>query len=178
MRRMFLILAIAGLAMSVLAVPVAAAAPGFRAVIHENFERRASADPCITDEEAETLTCPGSGIVHGFGQVTSSSVFTEATHACSAQPASAACIALTRILTFADGSTLVFAEEWNGFFTPGNSASAPGQGISFGNPGFDSGTWEVIGGTGVFVEATGSGTGEIVLAGDTIVLRFDGDITL
>lgn len=150
--------------MTVLALPAAAAAPGYKAVIHENFERRASAVPCAFDEVNQIATCYGTGTVQGYGRVTSTIVFT---------PTS-----VTRTLTFSDGSTLVFAEFWGTDESgpPGGSGEAPRSEKSWGWPFFDYGTWEVIGGTGMFDGATGSGVSENVLAGDTIVLRFTGSI--
>ncbi len=165
MRRAFALLAIPGLMFSLVAAPVAAATT-YQAVIHEDFGRRASSEPCTFDEPTEVFTCPGWGTVRGYGRVTSSVAFdfiNETT---------------TRTLTFGDGSTLVLAEVWDGFFNPGNSHNAPGQMVSWGNPGFDSGVWEVIEGSGQFANASGSGTSQNVQAGDTVVLKFVGDITL
>ena len=124
-------------------------------------------EPCTFDEPTEVFTCPGWGTVQGYGRVTSSIAFDFLNGT------------TTRTLTFGDGSTLVLAEEWDGpFFNPGNSHDAPGQLVSFGNPGFDSGVWEVIGGSGQFATASGSGRGQNVQAGDAIVLKFVGDLTL
>ena len=165
MRRIVVSLLVAGLVIGLLALPAIAVQGSFRAVIHETFERRASAEPCAFEEATETLTCPGWGNVAGYGRVTSSVVFSAT--------------GTTRTLTFKDGSTLVLAETWGTEPTrfPGNSFNAPGALVSYGNPAFDAGTWTVIGGTGTFAGATGSGTVENVLAGDAITLRYVGEIT-
>lgn len=165
MRRALLVLLSLGVAMTIIALPVAAKPAGYRAVIHENFERRASAEPCVLNEAAETFTCPGTGHVQGYGQVTSSIVFTFAGDT-------------TRTLTFSDGSTLVFAEFWGTDESgpPGRSGDSSRSDKSWGWPFFDFGTWAVIGGTGMFAGATGSGVSENVQSGDTIVLRFSGEI--
>lgn len=167
MRRGLLILATFGLAVSVLVAP-AMAAGSFRAVIRETFERRASAQPCLSDEAAETYTCPGSGSVQGYGRVTSNVVFSFANDE----------FTITRTLTFGDGSTLVTAEVYDDHRTPGNAVNAPGAFRSFGNPAFDSGTWQVISGTGRFADASGGGTVSNVIAGDVIVITITGDISL
>lgn len=166
MRRAYLILLALGAALSIAAAPVLAAPQGYRAVIHETFERRASAETCVLDEIAETFTCPGSGTVQGYGKVSSSIAFSF--HGGDA----------IRTLTFADDSTLVFAESWGTeqSHEPGKSGSSSRSDKSWGWPFFDYGSWVVVGGTGMFEGATGSGTSENVQAGDTIVLRFTGTI--
>ena len=148
------------------AVPVAAQTIiTFRSIVHETFERRASAEPCIFDEVAETFTCPGTGTVQGYGQVASSIVFTEDS--------------AIRTLTFSDGSTLLIAEdEFISFETPGNSREAPGAMVSFGNPSFFQVTWVVVGGTGIFEGATGEGTQIVQVAGDVANIKMIGTITL
>jgi len=143
----------------------------FRSIIHETFERRASADPCVVDEVADTLTCPGVGTVQGFGRTTSSILFLSATHP---DPATA-----VRTLTFDDGSTLQIAEdEFISFHTPGNSAEAPGASVSFGNPFTVQVTWVVLGGTGFFEGATGSGLQIVQAAGDETNIRMVGTISI
>jgi hypothetical protein len=144
------------------------AATNFRAVITENFERRASAEPCVSDETGEVFTCPGSGVVPGCGRVTSSVQFALVGDE----------VTITRTLTFGDGSTLVTSEVYNSHQTPGNSTNAPGALHSFGNPALDCGTWEVIGGSGMFASASGEGTVCNVIGGDVIRIKMTGDVTL
>ncbi len=150
-----------------LAAPVSAATTiQVKALIKEDFANASSNVPCEVDEVAETVSCFGRGNAGRFGQLTSVVVFSET--------------GTTRTVTFGDGSTLVLAEEYSfeGFMTPGNSTNAPGQLVSFGNPAFQSGTFEVIGATGSLAGATGSGTISQVLAGNTIQIFFSGTITL
>ncbi len=166
MRRTIGIVMAVGLLLSLGALPAAAQTTiTFRSILHETFERRASAEPCIQDEEAGTFTCPGSGTVQGFGQVSSSIVFTEDS--------------AIRTLTFSDGSTLLLAEdEFISFDTPGGSSEAPGAQVSFGNPFFFRVTWVVVGGTGMFEDATGSGTQVVQAAGDVLNIKMIGTVTL
>lgn len=149
----------------VVSLPALAGTRTFRAVILENFGIRASAQPC--EVLADGFSCPGEGTVQGFGPVTSTIFFPF-------DPP----FPLTRTLELADGSTLVLAETPLGGIRPGSSADAPGQQVSAGNPAFDNYAWSVVAGTGVFAGAVGSGTWENVQAGDTIVLRFTGTLTL
>jgi hypothetical protein len=146
-------------------LPALAGTRTFKAVILENFEIRASAQPC--DVLIDGFSCPGTGTVQGFGPVTSTIFFPF-------DPP----YPLTRTLELADGSTLVLEEMPLGGSRPGASAYAPGQQVSAGNPGFDNFAWSVVDGTGVFAGAVGSGTWENVQAGDTIVIRFTGTLTL
>jgi len=166
MRRLVSVLAAVGLLLTLSSLPVAAQTTiTFRSIVHETFERRASAEPCVFDEVAETFTCPGTGTVQGFGQVTSSIVFSP-----TAPP--------VRTLTFADGSTLVLAEdEFISFRTPGSSHDAPGAQVSFGNPFFFEVTWVVVGGTGLFAGASGSGTQIVQGAGDVTNIKMIGTLT-
>jgi hypothetical protein len=63
--------------------------------------------------------------------------------------------------------------------TPGASADSPGNRLhSFGNPVTAQGTFVISGGTGVFEGASGSGTLYLAGAGDTLVIRYDGTITI
>jgi hypothetical protein len=161
------LVALVAAATLVLAVslPALAGTRTFRAVILENFEIRASAQPCLV--LADGISCPGTGTVQGFGPVTSTIFFPF-------EPP----FPLTRTLELADGSTLVLAETPLGGSFPGRSPYAPGQQVSAGNPVFDNFEWSVVGGTGVFAGASGSGTWENVQAGDTIVIRFMGTLIL
>jgi hypothetical protein len=158
------ILITSGLFVLTLATPVLAASTSFRAVIHENFERRASAEPCVA--VGDDLACPGTGTVQGYGRVASVILF----------PSTG--FPLVRTLTFDDGSTLILHETGIGSRLPGKAASAPGATVGYGNPGFDHFAWVVAGGTGRFAGATGNGEWVNTLAGDTIVIRFTGALTL
>ncbi len=167
MKRLAMLISCSGLLVS-LTMPVAAASShiSFKAVIHEDFGRRASAEPCI--EVGADLTCPGTGTVQGYGRVTSSILF----------PGDGIS-PLERTLTFGDGSTLVTNEiGLSDTRFPGKAFDAPGAAVSYGNPAFDHFAWVIVGGTGRFDGARGSGEWVNVLAGDTIVLKFEGTLLL
>ena len=105
--------------------------------------------------------------MEGFGRVTSVIVFPS-----DGPP-------LVRTLTFGDGSTLVTNE------TPIAPTRLPGKQnrrlaprVGYGNPAFDHYAWVIVGGTGRFAGATGSGEWLNVQAGDTVALKFSGVLTL
>ena len=86
---------------------------------------------------------------------------------------------LVRTLTLGDGSTLVLNETPSAETVfPGKAHLAPGAFVGYGNPAFDQYAWVIVGGTGQFAGATGSGQWVNVLAGDTIVIKFSGSLTL
>lgn len=155
-----------GLLLLTLATPALAATTStFSAVIHEDFGRRASSEPCFP--VGDDFACPGSGTVSGFGRVTSVILF----------PSDGS--ALVRTLTFGDGSTLITNETpLSPTVLPGKAYLAPGAVKSYGNPSFDHYAWVIVGGTGRFAGATGSGEWVNVLAGDTIAIKFSGSLTL
>jgi hypothetical protein len=166
MRRLISTAAAASLLLALSSLPAAAQTTiTFRSIVHETLERRASAEACVVDEVAGTATCPGSGVVQGFGQVTSSIVFSM-----TAPP--------VRTLTFTDGSTLLLAEDmFISFRTPGSSADAPGAQVGFGNPFFFEISWVAVGGTGTFEGASGSGTQIVQSAGDNTNIKMIGTLT-
>lgn len=137
----------------------------FSATLKENFGRAASAQQCV--EEAQTLTCFGTGAVAGLGRVTETLVV----------DFSGETPNRTRTWVFSDGSTLITSETFGLFSSPGNSGGSQGVFHSYGNPAFQTGSWTVTGGTGLFADASGAGTIKLVLAGDTIVLTFSGSLT-
>ena|SRR6266446_3888065 len=77
-----------------------------------------------------------------------------------------------RTITFDDGSTLVIHESIVGVISPGNSAAAGTNA-----PLFLEITQTIVGGTGRFAGATGSGTGRVNLAANAIITA-SGTITL
>ena len=164
MRRTRALFLAALLALTV-SVPVSAATTfGVKAIVKENFERATSNEPCVLDEVAETLTCPGQGNAGRFGQLTSSAVYTDSNE-------------VTRTLTFGDGSTLTLLETYGDTIFPGNSREAPGSLKSFGNPFSATGTWEIVGATGSQTGTTGSGTVIQMGAGNTLQFWFSGTVT-
>jgi hypothetical protein len=79
-----------------------------------------------------------------------------------------------RTMTFENGSTLVTHGATTGIDIPGNSEEAQ----STANPVWIRGVWTIVGGTGDFAGATGSGTGDIHVASGQSTTRLTGTITL
>ena len=77
-----------------------------------------------------------------------------------------------RTITFDDGNTLVIHESIVGVISPGNSAAAGANA-----PLFLEITQTIVGGTGRFAGATGSGTGRVNLAAGAVITA-SGTITL
>jgi hypothetical protein len=77
-----------------------------------------------------------------------------------------------RVITFDDGSTLVIHESIVGMIVPGNSGAAGANA-----PAFLEITQTIVGGTGRFAGASGSGTGRVNLAADALITT-SGTITL
>jgi len=165
MKRLAMLIS-SGLFLLTLATPaLAATTTPFGAVIHEDFGRRASSQPCFA--LGDDFACPGSGTVEGLGRVTSVIVFPSVPSP------------LVRTLTFGDGSTLVTNEiPIADTILPGKAHLAPGAAVGYGNPAFDHYAWVIVQGTGRFAGATGSGEWVNVQAGDTVVLKFSGSLTL
>jgi hypothetical protein len=69
-----------------------------------------------------------------------------------------------RTITFDDGSTLVMHESIVGVISPGNSSAAGANA-----PMFLDITQTIVGGTGRFAGATGSGTGRVNLAAGAVI---------
>jgi len=164
MLRRFVALAATMLLLAVFAGPVLGATGSFRAVIHEDFGRRAAARTCVV--VAAGLRCDGDGPVQGYGTASSQAIYT------------AGGLTGVRTLTFADGSTLDLAETHTANAFPGDSHTVPGTPGRIGRPNRDTFTWIVTGGTGSFAGATGSGTGASVLAGDELNFWFTGSVSV
>jgi hypothetical protein len=110
------------------------------------------------------LTVCGQGNVAGLGNVDNTViVFNACGFGCS-----------TRTITFEDGDTLVLHGTQLAVELPGNSAEAE----STGNPAWIRGAWTIVGGTGEFAGASGSGTGDIHVAAGQSTTRLTGTITL
>ena len=111
-------------------------------------------------------TSCGSGEVTGLGQAQDVIAFDACGPNCS-----------VRTLTFADGSTIVLHESFSNFRTPGNSGDAPGQAVGYGNPFMLDLTDTIVGGTGRFVHASGSASGQVKVAGGTAIITLSGTVT-
>jgi len=77
-----------------------------------------------------------------------------------------------RTIDFGDGNTLVMHESIVGVITPGNSSSAGANA-----PMWFEITQTIVGGTGEFAGASGSGTGRVNLAANAVITT-SGTITL
>ena len=107
-------------------------------------------------------TACGSATISGFGHVAFQSIVFDA---CGPN-------CNIRTITFDDGSTLLIQESITGTVSPGSSASAGANA-----PIFLEISQTILGGTGIFEGATGSGTGRVNLAAGAII-HASGTITL
>jgi hypothetical protein len=114
-------------------------------------------------------TSCGKANISGLGQATSEIVFNVCGLGCH-----------VRTVTFDDGGTLLVREEAQGPFTsPGNSGTHGYIGFGFtGNPQFQEITQTILGGTGPFAGASGSGSGTVKVAGGVAIIKTSGTITL
>lgn len=114
-------------------------------------------------------TSCGKANISGLGQATSEIVFNVCGLGCH-----------LRTVTFDDGGTLLIREEAQGPFTsPGNSGTHGYIGFGFpGNPQFQEITQTILGGTGPFAGASGSGSGTVKVAGGVAIIKSSGTITL
>jgi hypothetical protein len=151
-KRFLVLAATAGaLALAVLSAPAAASTT-------------ASFHAIFVESGCAPLTICGSGNVAGLGRVDNTVIVINACgFGCS-----------LRTITFEDGSTLALRGTQLGIELPGKSADA----ASLGNPAWIHGAWMIIGGTGDFAGATGSGTGAIHVAAGQSTTRLTGTITL
>lgn len=124
----------------------------------EQFGGKQLARPCPGD----SFAC-GKGTIEGLGKFTTE-IGGEGT--------------LTRTLTFPDGSTLILGESFISFTTPGRSADSHASEQSFGHPFTGVFDFTVIGGTGRFAGATGSGTDTLSAAGNAGQGELTGSITI
>jgi hypothetical protein len=149
-----------------------AATTNFKATIKGEYSGASPESPCPTDP---TLDICEVGTVSGFGKV--SQVFTFI----SAEEADG-CVEITGDVLWtliSDPESTFMTHEVYVQCTPGASADTPGNRLhSFGNPVTAQGTFVISAGTGVFEGASGSGALFLAGAGDTLVIRYDGTITL
>jgi hypothetical protein len=164
--RLALVVAVAAASLLVVAAPASADPIPFQANFQEFFGKSA-AHPC-----QGAFAC-GTGTVAGFGEATSTLNVLDF----SGFDPETGCATATaeRVITLEDGSTLTLRETQT-VCTPGRSTFAPGALRSFGNPVFLTSTFTVVGGTGVFAGATGSGTTTMRLAGESGHSRLSGTL--
>jgi mannose-6-phosphate isomerase-like protein (cupin superfamily) len=171
MRRFLIAVTAAGAMLLAFASPtLAQTTVSIDADFHEQFEGAAPFKSCPT---GGTDPC-GVGRIKGFGKATERFVFEsgEEVDSCFHYQG-------TTTMTLQDGSgTLVIAEEETECY-PGNSSDAPGNLLhSFGNPASAEGTWVVLAGEGVFAGASGGGTLSYHAAGDALIIRYFGTVSL
>ena len=165
------LVAVVAITMLGLAAPSMATTPGFDANFKEGFEGAAPSKPCPT---GGTDPC-GVGRIKGIGVATESFVLDPVEQG---NPCTDFTGTTTITLQDAGLSTLVIAEV-DTECTPGNSTNTAGSQLhAFGNPVIGQGTWTVIGGTGVFTGATGTGTTSYVGSGDALVIHYVGSVQL
>jgi hypothetical protein len=127
-----------------------------------------------------SISCPpgldcGRARIDGFGKATRTLAITGFVPGTPAGCDSVT--ALEHMVLDSDGSTLDLALE-AAICPPGASDEAPHSPRSQGDPFKATGAFAVVGGTGAFAGATGSGTLVSVGAGDGIVIHYSGTLTL
>ena len=156
------------------ASPAAEADSGdFQAVFTQHFGRGVGADtgPCA-------IAFCGGGLVVGYGEAQLTLTATSAVPTSAAHCGFALAVTGTATIELADGSTLVL-DETGVYCLPGESHVAPGNFfVSYGNPLEIDATYTIVGGSGVFAEAAGTGTNAIHQAGDTQMAVYSGTLTI
>lgn len=168
MRRAPCVVIPAALAALVLALPATAQTVAFDADVQGSFGIRAS-DTCPPG-----LDC-GRARIDGFGAATRSLALTGFTPGV---PAGCNSVTALEHMVLNDGSGTLDLALDAALCNPGASAAAPHSPRSQGDPFKATGTFTVIGGTGVFAAASGNGTLRSVGAGDAIVIHYSGTLTL
>jgi hypothetical protein len=125
-------------------------------------------------------TCPpnldcGRARIDGFGKATRTLAITGGTPG--VPDGCNSVTAVEHMVLESDGSTLDLALD-AALCYPGSSQSAPDSPRAQGDPFRATGTFAVVGGSGVFAGATGSGTLTGLGAGDAIVLHYSGSLTI
>jgi hypothetical protein len=158
----------AALAVLTLALPAAAQTATFKANVQGLFGIRNSTT-C-----APNLDC-GRARIDGFGAATRTLAITGFTPG-----VPVGCDAVTAVehmVLDSDGSTLDLALD-AALCYPGSSRDAPDSPRAQGDPFKATGTFVIVGGTGAFAGATGSGTLTSVGAGDAIVIHYSGTLAI
>ena len=168
MRRALGIVISAALAALALALPAAAETATFEANVQGSFGIRNS------------MTCPpnldcGRARIDGYGAATRTLAITGF-----APGVPAGCDSVTAVehmVLDSNGSTLDLALD-AALCYPGSSHDASDNPRAQGDPFRATGTFLVVGGTGVFAGATGGGTLTSVGAGDGIVIHYSGTLAI
>lgn len=159
MRRIFAVFALAS--MSLLALhPAAASTTSFDAHFRETFHRGNAPS--------------GVGAIVGYGKATETFSAYDELHEGNCNTF----FGNTVITLVSDPSSTLTTDESDFTCTPGASREAPNDPQSYGNPERGTGSFEIIDGTGVFEGATGNGEVTVNIAGDIIVVDYEGTITL
>lgn len=168
MRRILCLFGLAALGSFVAAVPAAAQIVEFEASVQASLGIRNSID-CPPDRDC------GTARIDGFGKATRTLAITGFVPD---QPAGCDTVTGIEHMTLdSDGSTLELGVT-AALCYPGGSHDARDEPQSQGDPFQATGAFEVIGGTGVFAGASGSGTLTAIGAGDAVVIHYTGTITL
>jgi hypothetical protein len=141
----------------------------FEAQFRQHFGRGvgASAGSCAVD------FC-GTGQIAGYGEAELTLIATSTAVTSIAGCGFALVVTGTAKIRLEEASTLVL-DEAGTYCLPGGSTFAPGSFFhSYGNPWEIDATYDVVGGTGVFAGATGSGTNTIREGGDAQVAVYSG----
>ena len=158
----------------VFAYPAAAAdTDGFKAQFTQHFGRGIGADggPCAV------AFCGGGQIV-GYGKAELTLVATSVLPTSVAGCGFALAVTGAATIELQEGSTLLL-EEAGTYCLPGGSHFAPGNFVvSYGNPLEIEASYTIVGGSGVFAGAIGTGTNAIHQAGDTQVAVYTGTLTV
>jgi hypothetical protein len=168
MRRALCIVGSAALAALALALPAPAQTSTFEAKVQGLFGIRNS------------IICPpnldcGRARIDGYGAATRTLAITGFTPGVPAGCDSVT--ALEHMVLDSDGSTLDLALD-AAICHPGSSRDASSSPRAQGDPFRATGTFAIVGGTGVFAGATGSGTLTSVGAGDAIVIHYSGTLAI
>lgn len=169
----FILLCASLAAVAVTAGANAATTQTFQAVFKEDY-LKSGPRPC---SDNVSPGCFGGGQIVGFGKATESFEFGGS----SEEPEGPCSTTFgDTTITLADGSGSFVSHEVYVDCNPGNSHEAPGHLVSYGNPILSTATWEIVeeSGTGIFEGASGGGTLGFVFAGASLVLTYEGTITL
>jgi hypothetical protein len=159
MRRIFTVFALASVAMLALH-PAAASTSTFTAHFRETFHRGKAPS--------------GNGAILGYGKATETFSSYDELH----EGTCNTFFGNTVIALASDPSSTLTTDESDFSCTPGASRDAPNDPQSYGNPERGTGAFQIIDGTGIFEDATGSGEVTLSIAGDIIVIDYEGTITI